>query len=876
MRIASCVGVSVLSILLAACATAPAPTVKPSSNAGFVPPLPLAPEGSPSRTGGGAIPADAIDLTKPGAVVRRTVAAQVLDTRRMVDTSEKADKTPITTRRIRTMLPDHPSAPIPPSDAMDVVQQQGSMTEQPMTMPGQLWTGVTATGWNPPDPTLAVGPNHVVVTVNQTIAFYNRAGARSFITDLGSPGNPGFFEPLGSLNFVFDPKCFYDHLAQRFVVVAFETYGTTESWVTIAVSDDSDPNGTWYKYRTQGVITSGTQTYWWDYPGFGYDAQGYYVTGNLFGLNASGFGGAAYRVFDKTPMLTGQPVVFSTLRDTGASSVQIAEHMGVTTNANAGVYFVSFASSTAIRLQAITSPLTAPTLQTVNVTIPAYASAPSAATTDPSTPLNVIDPRVMNAMWRNGRLVLAHSVGVGGRSFARWYEVNTSSWPVSGTPTLVQSGDVDPGGAMHSFFPAVALNGAGQIGMVLGVSGPGTNPAVAVAARGPSDVAGRMSLPLIVQAGSSPAGGRWGDYYGIQVDPTNDAVFWGIGQYKTSSGAWATNVSNFTLATIPNVQAASDVAGIFQGVSPRDIDVLANDFTRDGTSLTISAFAATSTRGGTITRLVGAGPGGRDLLRYSPPANFTGNDSFTYTARDTAGGTATAIVTSEVFDPADYLGPNSTGGIRPALDVRYYVENNPQGLGAYDQMTPYLTTSVATINFPSTSGNFSTSGRADNVAAVYEGYFLAQASDLYTFFLESDDGSRMFIGTNVFVENDGLHGMIERNNRIGLQPGYHKIRIEFFEAGGGAGLIFRYQRTGVAKQVVPAALLWRVVPCNDIDFNNNGVFPEDADVIDFFSVLAGSDCAACDDIDFNNDGVFPSDQDVEAFFRVLSGGTCEP
>ncbi len=66
-----------------------------------------------------------------------------------------------------------------------------------------------------------------------------------------------------------------------------------------------------------------------------------------------------------------------------------------------------------------------------------------------------------------------------------------------------------------------------------------------------------------------------------------------------------------------------------------------------------------------------------------------------------------------------------------------------------------------------------------------------------------------------------------------------------------------------------------IVPvCNNIDFNNNGVFPEDADVTDFFNVLAGGVCGACSDIDFNNDGVFPDDQDVIAYFRVLAGGQC--
>jgi hypothetical protein len=62
--------------------------------------------------------------------------------------------------------------------------------------------------------------------------------------------------------------------------------------------------------------------------------------------------------------------------------------------------------------------------------------------------------------------------------------------------------------------------------------------------------------------------------------------------------------------------------------------------------------------------------------------------------------------------------------------------------------------------------------------------------------------------------------------------------------------------------------------CDDIDFNNNGVFPEDQDVVDFFNVLAGGACPACNDIDFNNNGVFPEDQDVVDFFNVLAGGEC--
>ncbi|MFN5946230.1 MAG: alkaline phosphatase family protein [Phycisphaerae bacterium] len=62
--------------------------------------------------------------------------------------------------------------------------------------------------------------------------------------------------------------------------------------------------------------------------------------------------------------------------------------------------------------------------------------------------------------------------------------------------------------------------------------------------------------------------------------------------------------------------------------------------------------------------------------------------------------------------------------------------------------------------------------------------------------------------------------------------------------------------------------------CDSIDFNRNGVFPEDQDVVDFFDVLAGGICANCADIDFNNNQVFPEDQDVIDFFNTLAGGTC--
>jgi hypothetical protein len=63
--------------------------------------------------------------------------------------------------------------------------------------------------------------------------------------------------------------------------------------------------------------------------------------------------------------------------------------------------------------------------------------------------------------------------------------------------------------------------------------------------------------------------------------------------------------------------------------------------------------------------------------------------------------------------------------------------------------------------------------------------------------------------------------------------------------------------------------------CDSIDFNRNGVFPEDQDILDFFNVLAGGVCEGCGDVDFNNNDVFPEDADILDFFYVLAGGFCE-
>ncbi len=67
------------------------------------------------------------------------------------------------------------------------------------------------------------------------------------------------------------------------------------------------------------------------------------------------------------------------------------------------------------------------------------------------------------------------------------------------------------------------------------------------------------------------------------------------------------------------------------------------------------------------------------------------------------------------------------------------------------------------------------------------------------------------------------------------------------------------------------------VGCDAIDFNQDGLYPDTADIDDFLSVFSGGPCSTgtCSDIDFNNDSLFPDTADIDALLSVFSGGPCQ-
>ena len=132
----------------------------------------------------------------------------------------------------------------------------------------------------------------------------------------------------------------------------------------------------------------------------------------------------------------------------------------------------------------------------------------------------------------------------------------------------------------------------------------------------------------------------------------------------------------------------------------------------------------------------------------------------------------------------------------PGLRYSYY----EQGWHTLDQMKD----AKATATGVSTNGlDLALRKRDEQFALVYEGVFTAPQDEITIFKLTSDDGSRLYIDGRLVVDNDGLHGMETKQGTTPLAAGYHRVRVEYFNASGGMGLRLEWQGPGVKTGEVP-------------------------------------------------------------------------
>ncbi len=289
--------------------------------------------------------------------------------------------------------------------------------------------------------------------------------------------------------------------------------------------------------------------------------------------------------------------------------------------------------------------------------------------------------------------------------------------------------------------------------------------------------------------------------------PSSTDPFAGSGR-RTSIGAVFTGTLNLTAAGTYNFFTESDDGS---ALYVNDHLVVANDgpqgMTERGGDIALAA-GPVSIR---IEYFQGGGPGGL-IARIQGPG-----------------------LSKQVIPPTMWAVP----GVSAAY---YNLGADLNDLPDFSVLAPASRGVVAHLNQATVDPFLFGSVRREHVAATFTGYFAAPADGLYRFYSTSDDASVVYVGDALVVNNRGAHGMIERSGFAGLRAGLHAFKVEYWQGGGGAGLIVEVEGPGLTRgPITPGALFH--VPAGVTDCNNDGVNDADqvTESLDLGDMIAGGD-----------------------------------
>jgi hypothetical protein len=285
-------------------------------------------------------------------------------------------------------------------------------------------------------------------------------------------------------------------------------------------------------------------------------------------------------------------------------------------------------------------------------------------------------------------------------------------------------------------------------------------------------------------------------WFASAADPAKDTFSFDDAQALRTPDAGSASVS--LAGTVAD--GAGEMEAMFAAAAtPANGAPVARDnlgFTFAGTPVLIGALRGDSDPDGDRLALVSVTDpdGGRVVVengrvRYTPDRGFVGTDEFSYTISDGRGGTDTASVIVEVMprEPAD---PTPPTGERGFAAEYFRLPSSVSSLsGVNFDRTPDATGTVGQLGRASGNSPFWDGGPADRFAARYTATLEVERAGAYRFFLTSDDGAALFINGQRVINNDGLHGAIERRGIVDLAAGNYEIEVIYFDNQGRQTLI---------------------------------------------------------------------------------------
>lgn len=694
--------------------------------------------------------------------------------------------------------------------------------------------GIGNTGWRPPDDNIATNGNYVLEAVNEAYAIWTTGGTQSSFNGHTSIQLTTLFTGAAG-NSVFDPRVTYDPAnGGHFILVGLEqTSSPQASNLDIAISKTATPSldpTTWRTYRVVAGVTVNTTNYWLDFPGLGFDGTALYVTGNLFSFGSNNFLAARLMTFDKNALETatgggGSPIALSpSVSDviTDGGSLQPA----VNQTSTSVEYMVEDWDTTHLRVHTITNPLNPATYsRTTNlVTVPAYGlSVPDAPQLGSTAMVPANDTRILNAVYSNGSLYATHTIqnqaNGQNKPTARWYQINVGA----GSPTLNRSGSIDPGQNIATFFPSIAVDSQGNLAIGYAQSSAQTYPSAYYTT---IPVSGAGTTALIV-AGLAPTGdGRWGDYSGTVPDPTTPNIFYAVGESTQSTGAWGTTWVRIaqTASKIAVSAPTSDTAGSpstvtltvqdaggntitgytgtvhFTSTDPNAVlpanytfttaDAGAHTFNFTLKTAGTQSVTATDTTTSSITGSqtgITVNPAAAGVLSvggFPSPTTAGASQSFTVTAKDAYGNTATGYLGTVHFTssdgqatlPADYTFTASDAGAHTFSAT--LKTGGTQSITTTDTATSSITGSETSIAVnPSAASTLIVAGFPSTTTAGASQGLTVTAKDAY------GNTAAGYLGTVHFTSSDGQAALPADYTFTAADAGVHTFSATLKTAG---------------------------------------------------------------------------------------------
>jgi hypothetical protein len=431
----------------------------------------------------------------------------------------------------------------------------------------------------PPDVQAAAGDTYVMATTNQEFDIYTKTG--TLVSNLSVST---FFSTINVDVEFSDPHVVYDATYKRWIVVIdpveLSDFNDDGGW-GIAVSETSDPTGSWYVYTYDaGISEAGGDLL--DYPLLGYNKKWVVITGNLY-TNTSV--DAEIYVFNRAELYSGTLGTASSFTDANVFTWDPAQTFDTSeaTEYMATDYNGDQNDTGYVQVGTITGTATAPIYTEGNIL--GVNSTWSEQEVDANqeggaTPITTDNTEINNAVYRNGELWFSHNVYLPtaspSYSGVDWWEVNPA------TPSVTQYGRIaDPNGQIFYFYPGMCVDSAGDALIGYTSCSPSTYASAEYSYRAVTDAKNTMEGGYTYNPGlssydnSGSGRNRWGDFSYTFMDPVNNS-FWTDQEYAYSgTNTWATALANISGTPCKDKPSAGAISSVVDTVCSGE-DVILN------------------------------------------------------------------------------------------------------------------------------------------------------------------------------------------------------------------------------------------------------------------------------------------------------------